>query len=45
MEDRQFFDTNRLIPTYFRMTLPVVFSMVITLIHNLADTYAQPMLP
>ena len=39
MEDRQFFDTDRLIPTYFKMALPVVFSMVITLIYNLADTY------
>jgi len=30
---KQFFDTNRLIPTYFKMALPVVFSMVITLIY------------
>ena len=33
------FDTDRLIPGYFRLALPVVFSMVITLIYNLADTY------
>ena len=39
MEDKRIFDTDRLIPTYFRMALPVVFSMVITLIYNLADTY------
>ena len=38
-EKQQVFDTERLIPTYFRMALPVVFSMVITLIYNLADTY------
>ena len=39
MEDKRIFDTDRLIPTYFRMALPVVFSMVITLVYNLADTY------
>ena len=39
MENRQYFDTNRLIATYFKQALPVVFSMVITLIYNLADTY------
>lgn len=39
MNDKSIFDTDRLIPTYFRLALPVVFSMVITLIYNLADTY------
>ncbi len=39
MDDRPIFDTDRLVPTYFRLALPVVFSMVITLIYNLADTY------
>ena len=39
MENKQFFDTDRLITTYFRQSLPVVFSMVITLVYNLADTY------
>ena len=39
MENRGIFDTDRLIPTYFKLSLPVVFSMVITLIYNLADTY------
>lgn len=38
-DENRVFDTNRLIPTYFRLALPVVFSMVITLIYNLADTY------
>ena len=38
-EQQRIFDTDRLIPTYFRLALPVVFSMVITLIYNLADTY------
>ena len=28
-----------MIPSYFKLALPVVFSMVITLIYNLADTY------
>lgn len=39
MEDQRIFDTDRLIPTYFRLALPVVFSMVVTLVYNLADTY------
>ena len=39
MEERPIFNTDRLVPTYFKMALPVVFSMVITLIYNLADTY------
>lgn len=38
-EEKQLFDTERIIPTYFKMALPIVFSMVITLIYNLADTY------
>ncbi len=38
-EQRHIFDTDKLIPTYFRLAVPVVFSMVITLIYNLADTY------
>ena len=39
MSQRGVFDTDRLIPGYFKLALPVVFSMVITLIYNLADTY------
>lgn len=39
MDDRRYFDTDRLIPTYFKQALPVVFSMVITLVYNLADTW------
>lgn len=39
MERQKLFDTQRLIPTYFKMALPVVFSLVITLIYNLADTW------
>ena len=39
MKENRIFDTDRLIPTYFRLALPVVFSMVVTLIYNLADTY------
>ena len=39
MSQRAVFDTDRLAPTYFRLALPVVFSMVVTLVYNLADTY------
>ena len=39
MDEKRIFDTERVIPTYFKLALPVVFSMVITLIYNLADTY------
>ena len=39
MSQPHVFDTDRLIPTYFRLALPVVFSMVITLVYNLADTW------
>ena len=39
MEEKKVFDTERVIPTYFKLALPVVFSMVITLVYNLADTY------
>ena len=37
--NRPIFDREKLIPTYFSLALPVVFSMVITLVYNLADTY------
>lgn len=33
------FDTEHLVRTYFTQALPVVFSMIIGLIYNLADTY------
>ena len=33
------FDTDHLVRTYFTQALPVVFSMMIGLIYNLADTY------
>ncbi len=39
MSGKSIFDTERLVPTYFKMALPVVAGMVITLIYNLADTY------
>ncbi len=39
MENKPIFDTDRVVPAYFRLALPVVFSMVITLVYNLADTY------
>ena len=37
--EKQIFNTEKVIPAYFKLALPVVFSMVITLIYNLADTY------
>ena len=39
MAEKQLFDTDHVVKTYFKLALPVVFSMVITLIYNLADTY------
>ena len=38
MSEKSIFNTERLIPSYFKLALPVVFSMVITLIYNLDDT-------
>ena len=32
-------DTERLIPTYFRLALPVVLSSIVTIVYSLADTY------
>ncbi len=32
-------DTERLIPTYFRLSLPVVMGSIVTIVYNLADTY------
>ena len=37
--DKRVFDTDRLIPTYFKLSLPVVFGMVVSIVYNLADTY------
>ena len=39
MNEKPVFNTEKVIPTYSKLALPVVFSMVITLIYNLADTY------
>ena len=39
MEEKRIFDTERLIPSYFKLAMPVVLGMVITLIYSLADTY------
>ena len=33
------FDTEHLVRTYFTQALPVVFSMIVSLVYNLADTY------
>ena len=33
------FDEEHLYRTYFRLSIPVVLSMVVTLVYNLADTY------
>lgn len=37
--EEKVFDTQRLVPTYFKQALPLVFSMVVGLVYNLADTY------
>ena len=39
MSQKRIFDTDRLIPSYFKLALPVVFGMVVTLVYNIADTY------
>lgn len=38
-EKKAVFDTDHLVKTYFTQALPVVFSMIIGLVYNLADTY------
>lgn len=35
----EIFDTNHLSKTYFKMALPVMLGLVVTLIYNLADTF------
>ena len=37
--NRQVFDTERLVPTYFRQALPVVLNLIVSLVYNLADTW------
>ncbi len=37
--EEKVFDTDRLVPTYFKQALPLVLSMIVTLIYNLADTF------
>ena len=32
-------NSERLIPTYFRLSLPVVLGSIVTIVYNLADTY------
>lgn len=32
-------DTERLVPTYFRLALPVVLGSIVTIVYSLADTY------
>ena len=34
-----FFDTKHLYRSYFKMAFPVVLGLVVTLVHNLADTF------
>ena len=33
------FDSERLIPNYFRLSVPVVLASIVTIVYNLADTY------
>ena len=37
--ERAMLDTERLVPTYFHLSLPVVLSSIVTIVYNLADTY------
>lgn len=37
--NNEIFDTEHLSKTYFKMAVPVVMGLVVTLIYNLADTY------
>ena len=37
--EQSVFDTNRLVPTYFKQALPVVMGSVVTVIYNLVDTF------
>ena len=39
MSENRVFDTDRIVPTYFKLALPVVLGLVVTLIYNLTDTY------
>lgn len=39
VDSKAVFDTEHLVKTYFTQALPVVFSMIIGLVYNLADTY------
>ena len=32
-------DAERLIPTYFRLALPVVLGSIVTIVYSLVDTY------
>ena len=34
-----FFDTKHLYRSYFKMALPVVLGLAVTLVYNLADTF------
>lgn len=37
--NQEIFDTNHLTKTYFKMAVPVVMGLVVTLLYNLADTF------
>ena len=37
--DQNVFDTERLVPTYFKQALPVVLGSLVTVLYNLVDTY------
>lgn len=39
MEDNFLFERESIPRAYFQLALPVVFSMVVSLVYNMADTY------
>ena len=38
-QERNRIDTERLVPTYFRLALPVVLGSIVTIVYSLVDTY------
>ena len=38
-EKQQYPDAERLVPSYFHLSLPVVLGSIVTIVYNLADTY------
>ena len=37
--EKKLFDTDHLVKTYFTQAIPLVLSMMVTMIYNIADTF------